>query len=560
MVAKTRALSRPPSLTRWLLIGSMFTMGACGLVYEYVLSTLATYLLGSSIDQFSMIIGLMMFMMGAAAGLQSWVKRDLLDAFLWVEIGLGLIGGLSALLVYLSFGVTEHFRLVLYAFVSLVGFAIGLEIPLLVRINRHYAASLRTNLSQILSMDYVGALIGALVWTYFLRRTFGIVQVGFVLGLLNLAIALLALVYFWPLLRRPRRLGATVAVAAATLGFAALRAPDWTAAAEQRLFRDPVIYSATSDYQQITITERGDRLRFYINGHLQFSSRDEHIYHELLVHPALTMRGAPRRVLVLGGGDGLAVREILRHPTVRRVDLVDLDPRMIELARSQSSLVALNRGSLSDARVHASVAAFVSGQGETLVRQESERPVGRVRGEEGTLASVQVVTVDAGRFLDELDGDPYDVVIIDFPDPSTVELAKLYSREFYRTLMRHLARGGLVAIQSGSPFNAREAYLCVGRTLRAAGYEAVPYHDHVPSFGEWGFWIARKDGDGYDAPLATACDRITEIPVETRYLTAPVWKAATVFGQGWLESKQETINSLLDPILTDLHRQGWEEE
>lgn len=538
----------------------MFTMGACGLVYEYVLSTLATYLLGNSIDQFSLIIGLMMFMMGAAAGLQSFVKRDLLDAFLFVEIILALLGGTSGLLVYLAYGWTEHFRLVLYFLVSCVGFAIGLEIPLLLRINRDYAASLRTNLSQILSMDYVGALIGAMVWTYVLRRTFGIVQVGFVLGLFNLSIAAVGLVYFWPLLRHPRRMGVLTAVAGGVLTFAALRAPDWTAAAEQRLFNDPVVYSGTSDYQQITITERGDRLRFYINGHLQFSSRDEAIYHELLVHPALSLRPEPHRVLILGGGDGLALREVLKYPSVRRVDLVDLDPKMIELGKTHPRLVALNEGSLLDARVHASVAELASTGERVPIDKTSERPVGRVIGESGRLGEVHVVTVDAARFLDESEGDPYDVVIVDFPDPSTVELAKLYSREMYRSLRSHLARGGLCVIQSGSPYHAKEAFLCVGRTLVAAGFEAVPYHDHVPSFGEWGFWIARAETTDVRVPLEKELRGLKALSVDTRYLTPELTRAALSFGQGWLQTADNSVNSLLDPVIVDLHRRGWREE
>jgi spermidine synthase len=225
-----------------------------------------------------------------------------------------------------------------------------------------------------------------------------------------------------------------------------------SSAADNSLYADDVIFSRNTRYQRIVLTKWKDDLRLFLNSHLQFSSRDEYRYHEALVHPGLASLPGARRVLVLGGGDGLAVREILKYPTVENVTLVDLDPEMTKLFSTHPVLSGLNRHSLTQPRVH-------------------------------------VINADAFPWLDSNE-EMFDFVVVDFPDPTSYALGKLYTTAFYRLLGRHLRRGGLAVVQSTSPLFARQSYWCIADTLKEAGLKTWPYHVYVPSFGEWGFMLA----------------------------------------------------------------------
>ncbi|MCP4685352.1 MAG: spermidine synthase, partial [bacterium] len=260
--------------------------------------------------------------------------------------------------------------------------------------------------------------------------------------------------------------------------------------AEQYLYRDKVVFSHTSDYQHIVVTEsKAGDVSCYINGQLQFNSFDEYIYHEQLVHPAFVLAPVRKRVLVLGGGDGLAVREILKYSEVESITLCDLDPVMTELARNNEYFAEMNRNSLQDARlvVIDNHALVPSGTEPILVRSQKNP----YNAPAGTVAEVAIINIDAARFVEQISG-VYDVIIIDFPDPNTPELAKLYSKKFYTQIARKLAAYGIMVQQATSPVQAKEAFLCIGRTMEASGLAAVPYHDNVPSFGEWGWWIAGR--------------------------------------------------------------------
>jgi len=202
----------------------------------------------------------------------------------------------------------------------------------------------------------------------------------------------------------------------------------------------------------LVITRGKAGFQLFLNGHLQFSSADEYRYHEALVHPAMALAGEPRRVLVLGGGDGLAVREVLRPPSVEAVTLVDLDPGMTELSTRFPPLAELNQHVFEDPRVY-------------------------------------VVNQDAMIWLEE-EGPPYDAAILDFPDPNTFALGKLYTTRFYRMLKARLTPEAAVAVQCTSPLFARASYWCIVRTMEAAGFAVRPYQTAVPSFGVWGFALA----------------------------------------------------------------------
>ncbi|MEM7260364.1 MAG: hypothetical protein AAF488_00135, partial [Planctomycetota bacterium] len=393
-------MSDPSRRLRWVLAISMFVMGGCGIIYEYVLSVLGNYLIGSSHEEIFIVIGLMMCAMGVGSFAQRLVRGNLVDRFLQLELLLGLIGGFSASMVVYLFAVSESYRVALYGLAFLLGVLIGMEIPILIRINRQYAKSLRTNLSEILSMDYAGALAGALLFTYVLLTQLSLSRISLVLGIGNVLIAGLGFLAFRDHVKAKTSLAVGLIVSLGALTFGLMQAPHWEEWAEQRFFADPIVLRETSKYQHLVMTQNAktDVTRLYINGHLQFSSNDEFIYHECLVHPAMALARSPRRVLVLGGGDGLAVRELLRYSEVDSITLVDLDPAITRIAAEHPEIVALNEGALTDGRVE-----VVDPDGLTPgtlhePTMPSQRPTQRFRVE-GELPPVHVVNIDAELFL-----------------------------------------------------------------------------------------------------------------------------------------------------------------
>lgn len=540
-----------------ILAFSMFVQGACGLIYEYTLGALGNHLIGTSHEQIFVVIGIMMFSMGLGSVVQQALRHHLIDRWLLLEILLGLVGGISVIAIYATFSYTASYRVVMYLFAVLVGVLIGVEIPLLIRINQEYASSLRANLSSVLFMDYAGSLAGALLFAYVLLTRFALFNVTLALGVVNASLGLLGVLYFWPLLHRPWRLLIAGGVTIGALIVLMLQASPLMNLFEQRTFADPIILSESTDYQHLVLTKRDDRLNLYINGHLQFSSRDEQIYHEMLVHPPMVLARAHQRVLILGGGDGLALREVLDYPKVREVLLVDLDERMTELAATKPELVRLNEGAFRDARTVEVEAGGLRVEGRREIWRDATEPHKLRNKSRHPIAEVGVLNIDADLFLRNVDG-LFDVIIVDFPDPSSVEVAKLYSRSFYSSLAAHLAPGGCVAIQSTSPYHAREVFLCIGETLRAAGLRILRYHQNVPSFGEWGWHLAWRGGADETA-LRSRISRLESFPVETDYITPELLHASLSFGRGVLAGEQIKANTRMRPVILAYHRNSWKD-
>ena len=556
-----------------MLYLSMFVMGGCGLAYEYTVSKLSSDLLGNSARQWAIIIGVMMFFMGVGADAQKYLRsRSLIDKLILAEIALGVVGGFGPILLLHTYvSSLESYVAVQYLLIATIGLLIGLEIPILTRVNAEAAAvgasargsaedgaaadrELRFNLGGILKMDYVGALAGALVWVFVLPRLFSLTTGAFVLGLLNVLAAATALLYFRRRVERPRELVAALGVAVVALWVGLAHADGWTHTAEQGLYRDRIVYAETTPFQHIVLTQStaGD-VALYLNGHLQLHSYDEHIYHESLVHPAMAAAGARRRVLILGGGDGLALREVLRYDDVESVTLVDIDPAITRLAAESPYLVGLNRGSLESARVVIPPGAGVTAGAEAAAPAATHRQAGDPSVAPGR---VRVVNLDALVMLERATGS-FDVILVDFPDPNALELSKLYSVEAYRLLRSKLSADGVVAVQSTSPARARDAFLCVGRTLRAAGLSAVPYHEYVPSFGDWGWWIASRDDRISEPRLRERLRGITRIPVPTRHVTPDTIAASLVFGREALETERAEINTLARDVIYRYYLDAW---
>jgi spermidine synthase len=448
------------------LLASVFVVAACGLVYELAAGTLASYLLGDSILQFSTVIGTYLFAMGVGSYLSRFFTRQLVAHFLRIELLVALVGGLMpAALFALQSLANDSFRFALYALVLAIGVLVGLEIPLVLRILKRQGdrqgdgrGGLGHLVSQVLTFDYLGALAVAIAFPLLLVPQLGLIRTGAFFGLLNAVVAVWALLLFRGELRRvaSHALACALTIAALLGAFAAAdRVTTW---AEDRFYADHVLFSETSAYQRVVVTASRQGVRLFLNGNLQFHSRDEYRYHEALVHPAMAAQGVPKRVLILGGGDGMAAREVLKYPSVEQVTLVELDPEMTRLFSTQPLLRSLNADSLLSPKL-------------------------------------KVINADAFAWLEQNLGNSaasYDVIVVDFPDPTNFSIGKLYTASFYRLIDQHLNASGYAVVQTTSPLIARKSFWTVATTLEAAGLAATPYHAHVPSFGEWGFILASR--------------------------------------------------------------------
>ncbi|MDO5356613.1 MAG: polyamine aminopropyltransferase [Conchiformibius sp.] len=493
------------------LILSVFIVASCGLAYELVMAALASYLLGDSILQFSSIIGLYLFSMGIGAHLTRYIRdEDTLTRFIEIELLVGLAGGLSALFLFVAFGLAAApFRTLLYALVLVVGTVVGMEIPLVMRVLNREQTDFKDLVARVLTFDYLGALAVSLLFPLLLAPRLGMARSALLFGLLNTLVALLTARVFRAQLPRYRALMWRGRVVLAVLALAFAYAGSMTLAAEQRYFGDPIVYESHSPYQRLAVTRWKDDIRLYINGNLQFSSKDEARYHEALVLPAMQTAARREKVLILGGGDGLAAREVLKYPDVKQVTLVDLDPEMTHTFQTAAELVKLNGNALNHPKM-------------------------------------RIINADAAQWLQGTD-ERFDVMIIDLPDPSNFSLGKLYSVPMYRLAARHLDEGGLMAVQSTSPYFAPNAYWSVVATLEAAGLNTLPYHVYVPSFGEWGFVLAGRGGsfrqpESFDVP--------------TRYLNAETAAALFRFPPD-MARRQVEANYLNNQALVAYFEQDW---
>ena len=437
-----------------------------GLIYELIAGTMGSYVLGDSVLQFSLVIGVYLFAMGIGSYLSKFIEHRLLERFVEIELAIALVGGVSAPLLMAVYTSLGAFRAMLYIIVLIVGTLVGLEIPLLIRLLK-FSLNLKELVARVLSLDYVGALLASLLFPLVLLPRLGIHRTSLLVGILNVAVAFIATL-FLPVERKVRlRLRAQCALIAAAL-FAGLFYIDRIVLrAESFYFGAPVVYVKQSPYQRIIITQSATATRLFLNGNLQFSSEDERRYHEVLVHPAVAALGRdPKRVLILGGGDGLAARELLRYPSVERILLVDLDPAVTDVFRTVPVAVALNNDALNHQRV-------------------------------------EVKNADAFGFLEQT-SESFDLAVVDFPDPSNYALGKLYSLTFFRRLREHVGVRGVAVVQSTSPYYARKSFWSIAATMEAAEFRVQPMHVYVPSFGEWGFVLA--GGEGMPVPTTLRID------------------------------------------------------
>jgi spermidine synthase len=491
-----------------VLFLNVLVVATCGLVYELLAGTLASYVLGDSVTQFSLVIGIYLSALGVGAWLSGFVGDNIARVFVEVELGVALIGGASGPLLFVAYGQVGYFQPFLYGTVFLIGVLVGLELPLLMRIVKDQL-DFKELVARVLAFDYLGALLASLLFPMLLLPKLGLVRTSLVFGMLNAAVGLWATWVLRPLLPRGvlgLRIRAVIVLA--LLGAGLVKSDALTKLAEDALYSDPIVHAQQSPYQRIVVTKGRAGFSLYLNGHLQFASADEYRYHESLVHPALAASGKPKRVLILGGGDGLALREVLKWESVSAVTLVDLDPAMTGLSNAYPPLAALNNSAFADPRV-------------TVVNQ------------------------DAFVWIGE-SADPFDAAVVDFPDPSNYSVSKLYTTRFYRLLQQRLTPTAAVGIQCTSPLFAPTTYWCIVRTLEAAGFAVKPYNAAVPSFGVWGFALATR----------TPADVPATFPPGLRFLNAATLPTLFALPPD-LGPVPVEVNRLDNQVLVRYHETEW---
>lgn len=495
--------------SQWLLLLAVFVIATCGLIYELVAGTLASYLLGDSVTQFSTIIGVYLFSMGVGSYLSKFFDKGLLAWFIRIELLVGLVGGLSSAVLFLVFPLASSFRLILYALVFITGTLVGLEIPLLMRILKD-KVEFKELVSRVFTFDYIGALLASLIFPLLLVPHLGLIRTSLFFGILNIGVGWYLAHKFSGEMKGTASLKASAALLLLLETVCFVFSERILAYSETATDNDNVVYATSSPYQRIVLTKNKRELKLHLNGNLQFSSADEYRYHEALVHPALSSVPRLSSVLVLGGGDGLAVREILKYPSVKKVVLVDLDAAITDLFQQQEMLLRLNNRSLLNKKV-------------------------------------QVANADAFAWLRQ-NKERFDAVVIDFPDPSNFSTGKLYSTVFYGLLKTALSPTGIAVIQSTSPFAAPRSFWCVSQTLHAAGLQTMEYHNHVPSFGEWGYIMAMQQRP----PVM-----FSKLPAGLRFINRTVLQQLFVFPDDMKTTLPIEPNRLNNQVLVHYFEEEW---
>ena len=495
-----------------LLFVTVLVIATAGLVYELIAATLASYVLGDSVTQFSTTIGLYLFAMGIGSYLSKFVTNASVR-FVEIELAAALLGGFSAPILFVAFAHTDWFPVFLYGTILVVGALVGLEIPLVIRILRD-ELKFEDLIAKVLTVDYLGALAGSLLFAVILMPSLGLNRTSLLFGMLSCAVGLMSTWVLADLLTRAARIRLRIKglLLAGLLAAGFVHAEEMTRFGEQAFYADPIIYAKQTPYQRIVLTRGRRSLQLFLNGNLQFSSSDEYRYHEALVHPAFSVAPRHARVLVLGGGDGLVLREVFKYPDVEEVTLVDLDEGVTRMGREVDLLVELNERALFDPRV-------------------------------------ELVHDDAMVWLDEngAELEPYDVILIDFPDPNNFSLGKLYTNRFYDLVRRVMHEDSAVSVQSTSPMMARRSFWCIERTMASSGLHTAPYHATVPSFGEWGYVLA----------MTRPFDPPTELEVEDlRFLNEQTLSALFVFPDDMAPVDVEP-NRLDNQRLVQYYEQEW---
>lgn len=484
-----------------LLLVTILLISICSIIYELIISSISSYLQGDSVLQFSITIGLYMSAMGIGSYISKYIKDNLFNKFILIEMSVGILGGFSSLILFLVNIYTEIYVLIMYILIILIGIFVGLEIPILTRIIESNESNVRKNLANIFTFDYIGGLIGSILFPILLFPKLGFITTSFLVGAINIGVAFIIVLKYKEFIVNYKLVRIFSIILLVIIMLFLCTGKLITNRIEDGLYRDDVILSKQTTYQKIVMTKHKDDVRLFLDGNLQFSSSDEYRYHEALVHIPMMYAENHNRVLVLGGGDGLAVREILKYNDVQQIILVDIDKEMTDLCTSDKQISKLNKNSLNNEKV-----TVINEDGYIYVKENKEK---------------------------------FDVIIIDFPDPNNESLNKLYTNVFYSYIKANLNENGVIVTQSTSPYYAKKSFWCINKTIGSQFNTVIPYHLQVPTFGDWGFNLA-FNGDNERRNLT----------VDTQYLNYENINSMFVFGNDErIELDKIEENNMFKPSL-----------
>lgn len=484
-----------------LLLVTTLLISICSIIYELIISSISSYLQGDSVLQFSITIGLYMSAMGIGSYISKYIKNNLFNKFVFIEMTVGILGGFSSLILFMVNIYTNIYTLIMYILIILIGVFVGLEIPILTRVIENNQSNVRKNLANIFTFDYIGGLIGSVAFPILLFPKLGFISTTFLVGTINIVVAILIVLRYKHFIKN---YNIVRSISVAILGIILVFLCTGNVIAnkiENGLYRDDVILSKQTAYQKIVMTKHKDDIRLFLDGNLQFSSIDEYRYHEALVHVPMMYAKNHNRVLILGGGDGLAAREVLKYNDVEEIVLVDIDKEMTDLCSNDKQISKLNNGSLKSDKL-----TIINEDGYMYVQENQNK---------------------------------FDVIIIDFPDPNNESLNKLYTNVFYNYIKANLTENGVMVCQSTSPYYAKNSFWCINKTIKSQFNTVIPYHLQVPSFGDWGFNMAFNGNN-----------EMKSLTIDTKYLNSGNIASLFVFGNDEIVSLDNVEeNSMFKPAL-----------
>ncbi|GMT49141.1 MAG: polyamine aminopropyltransferase 1 [bacterium] len=506
-----------------VLLFSTFIVSICGLSYELLIGSLSTNLEGNPVLQYSLTIGFFMSALGIGSYLSRFITQRLIYQFIVIEIILGVLGGLSVPflnLVYIH--MYPVYSLMAILVLTLIGTLVGLEIPLITRILKEFG-DLKETISNVLTIDYIGGLVASLIFPLLLYPFVGLIKTAFIIGFLNVLIGIVNLNIFSNELRQREKLPIwMVSIVGLSILLSGILFSSVLTSYYSKALYDVVIYDGRSRYQHIEIRQKRGNTMLFLDNHLQFASSHEYRYHEALIFPPFMLRKGIKKVLIMGGGDGLGVRQLLKFPSVEKIVLVDLDAKMTNLAKYFSLLRRVNHNAFDDPRV-------------------------------------EVINQDAYKYLGTT-AHRFDVIYADFPDPHDAVLSKLYSMEFYHFVKRRLTKEGIFITQATSPLHAKKMFWCVGKTLKEVFRHVTPYHINEPSMGDWGFFVASDPIDLTLQGIAKTLDSsMTMKSIPTEFLSKEVFLNSLVFPKDSKLKKNEDIqiNRFTEPIIYQYYLESW---
>ncbi len=457
--------------------------------------------------------------MGVGSRVSKWMKKDLLQKFILIELVLSVLVSFSPLVAYTSSAFTAYEGAIIYFLAISIGMLIGMEIPLVIRLNKDFD-SLRVNISSVLEKDYFGSLVGGLFFAFVGLPLIGLTYTPFILGGVNLIVAITLFFVLWGIQGKKSRVKIMTLSSLAVLLIisGSVAASPIITYGEQVRYKDMVVFEKQTKYQKIVITQWKNDYWLYLNGNQQLCTYDEAMYHEPIVHPIMHLSKEKSDILILGGGDGCAARELLKYDEVKHIDLIDIDPDMTKIGQEHPIFVAMNNNSLNHEKV-------------------------------------SVYNIDAYKYLEDTK-NYYDIILIDLPDPRSVELNRMYSYEFYKLCYRQLRPNGMIITQAGSPYFAGEAFYCINKTFNEAGFNTLKMHNQIRTMGEWGWVIGSKHLD--EATLKEQANQLNFDDIDTRWLNNEAMHLMTSFGKPFFvkDTSSIKVNRIHDPVLYQYYLKG----